>query len=163
MPASDPQHLGRRTLVGAAWAAPVVALAASAPSAVASEAQTLLGARADGPTEYAESGSTVYAVYITNTGTETLDAGTITALLPEPGDGFSFSGFSGLLWSYADPFPDGQIAFRYDLALPAGEESDILLLLIDNNDRSQNPVPVADLLVTAPGFGVTVLPLEIPY
>ncbi|WP_028474832.1 hypothetical protein [Nocardioides alkalitolerans] len=157
----------RRSLLRASvWAAPAVSVVAAAPAFAAStpgEPRPTLAGRADGPSEYADSGSTVYGIYVTNTGTEPIAGGTLTALLPDPGDGYSFSGVAGMLWNYADTFPDGQIAFRYDPELAAGEESDILLLLINSDDRSQSPVPVANLLLTAPGYDATVLPLTVPF
>ncbi|ROP56778.1 MULTISPECIES: hypothetical protein [unclassified Rathayibacter] len=160
---APPAPLARRTLVGAAWAAPVIALAVSAPSAAASGTLPPLGARAEGPAEDVASASTAYRVYATNTGSAPLEGGSVIVVLQDPGSGYSFAGFNGQQWSYADGFPEGRIALRYDPALAAGEESGILLLLIASDDRTQSPVPVADLVITAPGFDVAVLSLTVPY
>ncbi|WP_440709493.1 hypothetical protein [Herbiconiux sp. YIM B11900] len=153
----------RRTVVGAAWAAPVVALAVTAPGAAASDLRPLLSGRADGPTEYPESGSSVFGVYVTNTGPDPIPAGALAAILNDSDPRYSFSGVSGLQWDYSDSFPDGKISFSYLYELAPGEESGILLLLIDSNDRSQVPTPVADLILTAPGFRAGTVALSIVY
>ncbi|ROQ15444.1 hypothetical protein EDF54_0306 [Rathayibacter sp. PhB93] len=162
-PTAPAAPLARRTLVGAAWAAPVVALAVSAPTAAASGTLPPLGARADGPAEYRPSSSTEYRVFVTNTGSTPLEGGSVIAVLQDPGDGYVFDGYNGQQWSYAYGFPEGRVALRYDPALAPGEESVVLFLLIANTDRTQSPVPVADLVITAPGFDVTVLSLSVPY
>lgn len=158
-----PGQITRRTAITAAWAAPVVALAVATPAFAASDDRPQLSGRAEGPTEYPEGGASTFGVYVTNTGTGTIPATALVAILPDDDPRYSFSGVSGLLWNYASTSPDGAIAFQYEYDLAPGEESDILLLLINSNDRSQTPVPVANLTLTAPGFRARVVPLPIVY
>ncbi|KQQ00542.1 MULTISPECIES: hypothetical protein [unclassified Rathayibacter] len=65
-------------------------------------------------------------------------------------------------WNDAAQSSDGQVALRDDAALAAGDESDPLLLFLAGDDHSQTPVPVAYPVITAPGFGITVLPIGVP-
>lgn len=107
--------------------------------------------------------TTAYRVFVVSTGGGTIDSGTITVVFPDPGDCYSFAGFGGQTWNYAAQSSDGQVALRYEAALDAGDESEVLLLFLASDDRSQTPSPAAYLMITAPGFDVTVLPVEVPY
>ncbi|GLK18481.1 hypothetical protein [Herbiconiux flava] len=163
MTAPTTAPVARRTVIGAAWAAPVIAVAVATPAHAASTPRPQLAGRADGPEEYPDGGASTFGVHVTNTGAETIPAGSIVATLTDSDPRFSYSGFSGQLWNYTSSFPDGSISFQYDAELVSGDETDILLLLIDSADRSQSPVPVAELVVTAPGFRAATVPLPIVY
>ncbi|GAA2240005.1 hypothetical protein GCM10009851_26760 [Herbiconiux moechotypicola] len=148
-------------MIGAAWAAPVVVVAATAPAATASPEPALLGLRAVGPTEYTPSGSTTYAIYLTNTGDQALASGAITGALPS-GAGWTWYAYAGnAAWSSSGS--GGTRTFSYNAALDPGSETGVLYVLISSTDRSQSPTPVATVTFTAPGFGSTAVPMQIVY
>ncbi len=156
----EPHPVARRTLLGAAWAAPVVVAAAAAPSAAASPASPNLSVRLSGPSPLA--GVTSWLIWVTNDSTAPIAAGTLTASLPDPAPGYFYSGFSGdVRWNYGDDPSGLTIVFVYNDVIAPGEEAGTLLLLVGKTDPAQTPDPVAILTLTAPGFDPVALPLTV--
>lgn len=154
----------RRTFVGAAWAAPVIAVAVATPLTAASTLTPTITARAAGPSEYTPTGATAYALFITNTGTEAIPAGALIATIQVDDVPYEWQGFSGQVWDYASGTPaDGSIDLSHNATLAPNEESDVLLVLIKNPDRTQTPSPVATILFAAPGSSAVAVPLQITF
>lgn len=164
-------RINRRTIVAAAWSAPVIVAAVRAPQAAASTSLAPLFIRYDGPNRFTEGdGGSNFLIWITNGGPTTIPAGSLSVAMQE-GPGFYFSGFSGLAgtWDYGPEIAGGLSFVYYADLLPgtAGNEDDeawpLLLYLANDTPNDVANVPQATLLITAPDHEPAVLTLPVPY
>lgn len=150
----------RRGVIRASvWAVPAVSIVAAAPAFAASVAPAL-SARSDGSEEDPDSGGTFFfGIYVTNTGSGPIPAGGLVAFLPDSG-GYSYSGSSGVQWSYGYDALNEVTTFTYTSELAAGAETEGLSLLIN---RTQSSAPTAYLSAAAAGYDGATVPLQILY
>ena len=136
----------RRTLLGAAWSAPVIALAVAAPTASASGATLRISVSYSTTWNASRLRYTVRPI-LSN------PAAAVTASLSS--DDFVGATYrSG--WSYSIGI------FSYPLAAGGSSPANGLELLYDLPAGSQpGEVFIVELLVTAPGFAVTVVPVPL--
>jgi hypothetical protein len=164
MPEAEARTIQRRTLIGAAWAAPVIATAVAAPLAAASTATARLSATYVGPTEYTPSGATTYRVYFMNDGPYSIVSPDLTVFIPTSGQGWNWQGFGGPGWNYA---PDGitstSYTFRYEGTIEPGRNAGLFYFIAGSNDRTASPTPTAQLTAMAPGYDAYSVSLPIPY
>ncbi|MCS5715446.1 hypothetical protein NVV95_12925 [Herbiconiux sp. CPCC 205716] len=152
MPEPRPRQISRRTVVGTAWAAPVLLAAVTAPAAAASETMPTLTLTVSPP--YKDGNTTWFVIRVTNDGTTDIPGGALLAYLPLTDASYWYSGFSGeVAWNYGPDDPTGEsLTFAYDRAVPAGDTAGTLLLILGRTDPDQTPAPVATLTFSAPGY-----------
>jgi hypothetical protein len=163
MAESESRTVSRRTLVGAAWAAPVVLAAVATPLAAASTGQPALSSTFSGPTA-GDGGGTVYQVYFRNEGPYSLAPTELTVFIPTSGQGWTWQGFSGPGWNYASGgITPTSFTFRYEGTVEPGRDAGMLYFIVSSANPGVEPFPTAMLTAMAPGYTSTTLSLPVPY
>ncbi|WP_440708577.1 hypothetical protein [Herbiconiux sp. YIM B11900] len=157
-----PHTLSRRTVVGAAWAAPVVLAAIAVPAAAASEDTRRLVLDVSPPSQ--DGPLTRYLIRVTNDSDTDIPAGGLLATLPYSPDGYFFAGFSGdISWNYGTFDDSGDTPFAYYATIPAHDTAGPLLMYLGKRTSGQTPPPVATLTFTATGFRSESTALPVTY
>ncbi|NQX34020.1 hypothetical protein [Herbiconiux sp. VKM Ac-2851] len=163
MPEPEPRTLTRRTLVGAAWAAPVVVAAVATPLAAASTGEPSLSSTFAGPTRDG-GGGTFYQVYFKNEGPYSLAPTELTVYIPTSGQGWTWQGFGGSGWNYASGgITPTSYTFRYEGTVNPGSNAGMLYFIVSSASPGVEPFPTATLTAMAPGYPSTTLSLPVPY
>ena len=153
-----PHTLSRRTVVGAAWASPIVLAAVAAPASAASQASRQLDLYVSPPARFGPPGEqfavlTQYIIRVTNDSATEIPAGGLTATVLLAPD-FFFAGYDGVsTWTAGPPDSSGATStLVYTATVAAGEIAGPLEILLAKARIGQTPSPVATLTFSATGF-----------
>ncbi|WP_368498676.1 hypothetical protein [Herbiconiux sp. A18JL235] len=152
--------VSRRTVVGAAWAAPVIVALAAAPQAAASAAQ-LLDAFAIGPDISGQPAGTAYRLHVGNSGLSAIPAGGLTLYVDGSDRQWTLEMFDSDGWAYG-PGTGGGPTYSYVYTAPLAPGETITIDIVLRRAPS-TVLPTAQFIYSAPGYDSKILSLQVPF
>lgn len=153
--------VSRRTVVGAAWAAPVIVSLAAAPQAAASADQTL-GVFPIGPYLAGSPSGTSYLVNVRNDGLSTIPAGALTLYVDSLYKPWTWVLFSGEGWDYGSGGAGGP-TYTYVCTAPLAPSETTWMDIVVSRSPSATSQPTAQLTYSAVGYESNIVSIQVPY